>query len=60
MRNLYNSIINKNNKNLYYKKEEIKEYKKIGENILQVNFRKREYSLKNIVDILYGKLKIKN
>lgn len=60
MRNLYNSIINKNNKNLYYKKEEIKEYKKIGENILQVNFRKRGYSLKNIVDILYGKLKIKN
>lgn len=60
MKNFYNSIINKNNSNLYNKKEEKKEYKKIGENILQVNFRKRGYSLKNILYILYGKLKVKN
>lgn len=60
MKNFYNSLINKNNSNLYNKKEKKKEYKKIGENILQVNFRKREYSFKNTIDILYGKLKVKN
>lgn len=60
MRNLYNYIINKNNKNLYYSREEIKEYKKIGENILQVNFRKKGCLLKNVIDIIYGKLKIRN
>ncbi len=60
MGNFYNSIINKNNNNLYYKKEEKKEYKKIGENILQVNFGKKGYLLKDIFEALYGKLKIKN
>lgn len=60
MKNFYNSIINKNNSNLYNKKEEKKEYKKIGENILQVNFRKRGYSLRYIFDTLYGKLRVKN
>lgn len=60
MENFYNSIINKNNNNLYHKKDERKEYKKIGENILQVNFRKKEYLLKGFFEVLYGKLKIKN
>lgn len=60
MNNLYNSIINKNNSNLYNKQEEKREYKKIGENILQVNFRKRGYSLKDVFNTLYGKLKVKN
>lgn len=60
MKNFYNSIINKNNSNLYNKKEEKKEYKKIGENILQVNFRKRGYLLKNILATLYGKPNVKN
>lgn len=49
MENFYNSIINKNNNNLFHKKNEKKEYKKVGENILQVNFRKRGYLLKNIL-----------
>lgn len=60
MENFYNSIINKNNNILYHKKDERKEYKKIGENILQVNFRKKEYLLKGFFEVLYGKLKIKN
>lgn len=60
MENFYNSIINKNNNNLYHKKDERKEYKKIGENILQVNFRKKGYLLKAFFEVLYGKLKIKN
>ncbi len=60
MENFYNSIINKNNNNLYHKKDERKEYKKIGENILQVNFRKKEYLLKGFFEVVYGKLKIKN
>lgn len=58
MENFYNSIINNNI--LYHKKDERKEYKKIGENILQVNFRKKEYLLKGFFEVLYGKLKIKN
>lgn len=58
MENFYNSIINNNN--LYHKKDEKKEYKKIGENILQVNFRKKGYLLKGIFEALYGRLKIKN
>lgn len=60
MGNFYNSIINKNNNNLYHKKDEKKEYKKIGENILQVNFRKKRYLLKGFFEDLYGRLIIKN
>lgn len=59
MSNLYNLVINKNNTNLYKNRENIKEYKKIGENILQVNFRKKDYILKNIFNLVLGKFKIR-
>lgn len=59
MSNLYNSVINKNNANLYKSRENIKEYRKIGENILQVNFRKKDYILKNIFNLMLGKFKIR-
>ncbi len=59
MSNLYNLVINKNNANLYKSRENIKEYKKIGENILQVNFRKKDYILKNIFNLMLGKFKIR-